>query len=745
MIYFPFFLIFKEGKIRSGYFCGGIKEEENKLVISLNTTEYLDNLIYLSFVSPESVSIDFLESCIQKCKSSENINAIIVEHYVAEQLYRAPDEKVNDYIHIILIYKKSDVDTKGEFFLNYLYGISNKTNERYHIFILSNDRFTHKKNIKSQQSINLKIIESVIIKRKGKEVSTSQISVEIRESYSVKINEIKTWPLTVHVPLNIITTYDLGSIIKDVKIQSLEALIGSLIFIKESKSKPPRQLQLLIPTSLLSSLSHMRMKYDSKGGEPIDVQALPSASYIDIGGIVIKVNLENLFKRLVCYIIDKLNKANEILNKYNKSETFVRLHHYSDWMLSGVCRDVGTLGDDDVYSEAIFKTLVNNFIIVRTHSLIESKNINIESMREKLSLPHRIRRVDIPISAQNLELDRLGLPTRDKDIYIAYEVVRGRTRYLRNILSNFGKLKNEGFGNYGVTELLLASFILFINDIVRELYKKDDHAKKDKIISIKAPVLAYRMALLLLELGLHALSHILYKYITTMTKVPSSSLRENIVLFINRDNKYIRNAFISDYYLDVIINGFIYRIASNLGSETNRDINGLVMISDIRPYTYGKWSNLVMNFDLDSFINFSLNQLGNNRNYDKCLILWGNESKKLEAYIRLYTGGMLLELKNSFEESFGLGDPNKGYLTLPLLDIRPLIDSIISEKHKNTNVREYIRPHMEALYISSIPFCFDGCYNCVLIDKGCNSNPISKEWSVSKSIARLIIKELKKT
>ena len=43
-----------------------------------------------------------------------------------------------------------------------------------------------------------------------------------------------------------------------------------------------------------------------------------------------------------------------------------------------------------------------------------------------------------------------------------------------------------------------------------------------------------------------------------------------------------------------------------------------------------------------------------------------------------------------------------------------------------------------------MPFCFDGCYNCVLLDKGCGSSPLMKEWSSSKSMTRLILRELEK-
>jgi hypothetical protein len=97
---------------------------------------------------------------------------------------------------------------------------------------------------------------------------------------------------------------------------------------------------------------------------------------------------------------------------------------------------------------------------------------------------------------------------------------------------------------------------------------------------------------------------------------------------------------------------------------------------------------------------------------------------------------------------YGLG--GYGYeITISMLDARPIIRGIIKDianRHQSSKseVEQRLKSHLQAIYITSIPFCFDGCFNCVLLEKKCNSNPLTIDWLISKSIARLILIELEK-
>jgi hypothetical protein len=117
--------------------------------------------------------------------------------------------------------------------------------------------------------------------------------------------------------------------------------------------------------------------------------------------------------------------------------------------------------------------------------------------------------------------------------------------------------------------------------------------------------------------------------------------------------------------------------------------------------------------------------------------------------LKLYTHSenILAEVKNQITE-YGLGG-NGNRITIPLLDARPIIMDIIeevAEKHQlnESKVKQRLRPHLQAIYIKFIPFCFDGCFNYVLLEKSCNSNPLTVDWLISKSVARLILIELEK-
>jgi ribosomal protein S25 len=258
---------------------------------------------------------------------------------------------------------------------------------------------------------------------------------------------------------------------------------------------------------------------------------------------------------------------------------------------------------------------------------------------------------------------------------------------------------------------------------------------------IDCSVLASRIALVLIEMGLHAVLHLLLKYFYKF-HMRESELREVFVLSIGKDR--VNEAGIAKYYMNSLINGFIYRVVTG-GNE----IKGYAIIVDARPFSYANMASLAERFNLNDFIRFSWELLGDKKENDKCYNIWREESSKIENYLKLYTHSekLLTEVRDRIME-YGLG----GYgnkVTISMLDARPIIRGIIKEianRHQSnkSEVEQRLKPHLQAIYITSIPFCFDGCFNCVLLEKRCNSNPLTVDWLISKSVARLILIELER-
>lgn len=751
-IYFPFFAM--PGSARAGYYYGTIiyDKENERLSLSLSGGGSFD-AVYASFGSPASVDTEFLKTLIQKHKeNAPQINAIVIEHYTIEsrlsegELIHVPIHNRIFYVpihnHIFAIYEDVGINDGGKILLNYVRGtpitpLTDRTKkEKYHFFILSCNEYCAKGEKGAQSKKNLKVVKSILVNRgQANEVVT------VEDSQSAELSEIMTRPLIARLPSRTIMI-DVDDSVKYVKMDLLEALMGSTIFIKR-KGKQRSQLPILFPTPLLSALFYKRLKekiYEDKM-RPADLLALPSASYIDVGGIAIKVNLENLYKDIFWYLIEKLNAARKLLY-----ELFPRRVLNNINLPSYMEQPDSSIRKLDIYGEAIFKALANNLIFVRTRELIEGLSPDeVSKLKSEVSLPHRIRRIDVSVPVEGMALRQLSIDVSN-EVYIAYETVRNREGYLRALLERFGKLKKSAPKNSDLVQLLLASFVMFLDEKVGESCRDRKRENPTKPIAVLKPErLAHRMTLILLELGLHTISHLLLKYILGLTKLHRKRLKELVVLCI--DKNYVKNkGKVADYYLNIIINGFTYRLTSETGVNA-----GLAMISDGRPYSHDMWKSVLKNFDSRDFVDFSLKLLGKDVSSDECLRLWRNEAKRLETRMKLYDDVTITLTKQFLNDLFGLGDYENGNLALPLLDVRPLLQrDVVPRIAKKMNkseseVRQILRPHMEAFYTTSIPFCFDGCYNCIVLDKGCNSNPLSKEWSISKSIARFILQELRGT
>jgi hypothetical protein len=524
---------------------------------------------------------------------------------------------------------------------------------------------------------------------------------------------------------------DISKVLSLLDAHLLEVLLGSIVYFEEKRYRKREQLPQLIPTPLLSKLHHMVQRQSSLLPHPT---ALPSGSYISSGGVMLEIDLSNLFDKLSEYLAIKVFKAFKLLSNSKFAGEIVidrlcsdRSIEITDVKLSGSSIDL------DVSPEAILKAVLDRFLVVNVKAVIRGHEDVLGKLRGKP--PHGIFRINVPIPARSLGFYQLGMV--DGDVYVAYETMRWRTGYLKTLLSYVRELRGSGFD---YIDSILASFLLMINGEVRKFRER---------VFIDYCILARRMAVLLLEYGLHSLAHLLLRYLQGVLKAPRERLRELVVLSIGSDVEgKIRP---SRYSTNVVIGGSRYRLLSSRISG----VVGLIAVVDTRPYTYRTWESIVRrSFDLKEFIDFAYRQLGRDVESDECLRLWREKSERVRAHLGLSklnigsTSITLLDVADDLRTFMG-GTRSHPGISLPLLEVRVIMEDVIeglANRHgvNASLLKQGLKPHLEAIYMASTPFCFDGCYNCVLVEKSCLGNPLMREWVVSKSMARLILGELER-
>jgi hypothetical protein len=756
-IQFPFFAdIIKDGK--ASYYCAVTKYDVNnkKFTIRILSSRHIDDIVYLPIAHPDSVTTSFLDVLISKCREDERdkANSIIVEHIVHEQRVSNDIKKVRT----LIVYEQSGREQQ-KLLLSYLRGFA-KNDEEYSIFIISNYGYEPSSESSKRQgsgaSQSIRDVKVVEIWRKirrdaGKDSklqlpdmdrSEESIEIEIRQSdrIHVMLSKVRTWPLTLQMPLRMkFSKSKHNSIICSIKTNVIEGLLGSMIFVDIDKSR--YQIQAIVPTPLLSAAF-------KHGLRDVMFHVIPSASRIDSSAIVIRLDLTELFNDLYHYLICKLCNVSNMQLEHGKL-------FRARYIIEDYCYDFDKgekqQCNSNIYldDEALLKALVNNFVTIAPRTYLFSQylkraDIDINELSRWIRLSHRIRKIDIGIPINITGIENV-IPINVENIYFAYEVVADRVQYLRKFLQLYKQLKDTLKIDDNI-ELLLMAFSEYIGERVeRYLREKGLHdiAEKRPIVGININTIATRIAILLLELGLHGLSHLLFKYLHTTVKIRGERLRELIILGIGE--KIAEAAMIKGrYYMDVAINGFMYRL-----TLSNDRVVGIVMISDTKPYTSSFWENIVDNFNADKFISFAYEVLGVPE--DRCLSTWKGLKSRLSQYVGLYDRkGLIRRAVDVLSNTYGLGNPDDGNITTPMLDTRPIIGKdVITNltqqlQESESVIRSALKPYMEALYIISMPFCFDGCYNCVLLDKGCGSSPLMKEWSSSKSMAKLMLRELEK-
>jgi len=729
-INFPFF----QSKDSITSYCGSIKFDSDNKVLYVDkgersTISVRKGILYTSFSSIESVNIDFLNQLVDQCnklgekESGMRFNAIIVEHHLLKPPIRASSTLTHTRIYIA--FEKGEANEP--YYFNHI-SVSptkgNKEDLEQFVIILSTRRYSQMNRV-------------IFDKNK----------YEIKDCKSIDLNKVSTKPLVIKVLHSFSETLKLREEKFTVgNVNLVEALIGTHIFVQSGGGHRRYQFTEIIPTPQLSRYFNFVKNRKQK----ICTSILPSAVYVDVGSFILEVDLTNTYLTLTSYMKSKINNVSKLLEQLQgkKPLKHLRVAICNEMFISeSQKRATNVVSNIDIYPEAILKALTNNIILTRLERLFANADAFegiLSTIRDELRLPHKIVRINIPIPIDDTILKSLGIvPVGDQtDLYVAYEIVKNRVGYLKNLLLHYGDLVKLAPTNYDTIDMLIAAFIYSLDQMISSVLDKKHGNQGEVRLIINCKVLASRIALILIEMGLHAVLHLLLKYFRKFHSLREGSLREVIILSIGEG--LVNEAGVARYYLNNLINGFLYRVVTS-GDK----IKGYMVILDARPFSYANMASLLKRLDLNDFIRFSWELLGNKKEDDRCFNIWREESSKIDYYLKLYTHNekLLTEIKDQIME-YGLG----GYgnkITIPMLDARPIIVDVIKEvankyQSNESEIKQRLNPHFQAIYATSMPFCFDGCFNCVLLEKNCNSNPLTIDWSISKSIARLILTKLEK-
>jgi hypothetical protein len=715
-INFPFFVL-KNG---SGYYCGEITYNKDKSILRIEARKTItdNNILYLPTLSFSSVDTRSLSDLVKGCKKYYNTsNAIVTQHYVLEHNPTRGGSQTKVH-NIVIAYEATEEVGERTLYLNYLRVSKDPAKgSEYHIVIIS--------------PIEYSDVKHVIIKIGDQE--SKLLGLGQHRPKSTIVDDVGTWPVIASIPVNL-KKNNISKVLSLLEAHLLEVLLGSIVYFGKKQYRKREQLPQLIPTPLLSKLHYTVQQQPNLLPHPT---ALPSGSYISSGGVMLEIDeidLSNLFDKLSEYLAIKLYRALNLLSE-SKLAGGIEIKRCSDSIEITDEKLLGSSINLDVSPEAILKAVLDRFLVANVKAVIRGHEDVLGKLRGKP--PHGIFRINVPIPARSLGFYQLDLDMVDGDVYVAYETMRRRTNYLKTLLSYVGELRGSEFD---YVDLILASFLLVINDEVRKFGKR---------VSIDHCILARRMAVLLLEYGLHSLAHLLLRYLQGVLKAPRESLRELVVLSIGSDVEGKIKP--SRYYTNVVIGGSRYRLLSSRIGE----VRGLIAVVDMRPYTYRMWKSVVRrSFDLREFIDFVYRHLGRDVKSDECLRLWREKSERVRAHLGLSklnigsTSITLLDVADDLRTFMG-GTPSHPGISLPLLEVRVIMEDVIrglANRHGvDANLlKQGLKPHLEAIYMASTSFCFDGCYNCVLVEKSCLGNPLMREWVVSKSMARLILSELER-
>jgi len=737
-INFPFFPLNNKGS----YYCGKLKIDEKNNILEIKEIKpsFGIGLPLTSYIGTDALELDQIHELKEGCGEDSNILATI--HYL--KISRSTKN-----LHVLL-YIGED---RGKFGIKIAPRQNTHSADIGEFFIIGlPDNFEQKK------AFNEIFIETPFTSYR---FSSKDIQIE-----RVNINKIRTYPLILYWPF-----YATMENNRLVSLDVIQILLGSLVL--EEKSYSETYLFPFFPAPLLSYEYFLLRRQNSKS--KIDVNKLQSVNIYDSGALIAEIDLKNLVTQLNLCIYNMIIDAWSLVKTVkSKKELFFTLSHgkkkQSDKYNSLGC---------PLSSRALLKALANAFLVQGSTFSVkpQDKKVNADQVRKDLrdyvrrKLPHRLIPVYVELDSHKtifyqLHLIPIGtLGTENTNgqkiaVWRTY-VANNRVQFLLNLLQKIDEITKKANGNPDETTKLMAAYLLYLNEVIKEYL---DSVKMKIDVRLEVGILSKKITLLLLEYGLHGVSHLLIRYLSEELKIPKSRLFETTAIIIPKSDSESQEKF-SDLYeavkithdfVNVVIDGYHYRLRGASGQHPK----GIILVFDTQSYSSSYWFEVLKNFKFKDFASEMLKYF-DDKNCDR---YWQSRRGKIKPallvadnYLSKKLGDPTQSILTTFTEYlrslFGL-DGLDDMLSLPLSEFRRLmlqkeglVRYFLEESVRPTDIdkterdfKKEVRYYLQAIYEYVVPFCFDGCYNCVQIDKGCSlKNPLLKEWVVSRNIAKLIL------
>jgi hypothetical protein len=763
---FPFYPIISKGVAYSAWYCCQLKlyfdDKSGTLKIMINEKPRHD--VYIPPLSPyastEAIDIEDLRNLC-----SEDSNAVMVHHYT----------RVFNNIKSIYIIVVMEKDAKSS---SLALKLSSQSADMLLIGVqeqLAKMIEEFKNRVRAEKGFG-ESSEVIEIRIEGKYAQRfrgipSKMSVKIVDlSHVQTYPQILTWPF--HAAL--ITDGSPQSIPSPAKsrvfsIDAIDVLLGSIVV--ERKPWGSSYVFAFLPTPLLSSYYHLlhQLRRSQGHGGAINPLLLPSINLYDAGSLAVEVYLHSIANSLFESVAYSLRRACELLKEIN-----AKLHYSID---TSRIRNIAVAEDQELDPKALLKALMSSFLFAGI-TISVSGAIDREVARRYSSElrsfirrqhPHRVSPLEVALNAESTVLNQLRLVGSSHSfirVWRSYVDIK-RSDFLEKLLDKLIYIKSFGQGKkYSTTQQLLAAYLLLINDFVQE-FKNSNPLPRGAVVSIDVVTLTEKIVTLLIEYGLHGVSHTLLREAAERLKIRKQRLNEVTVLIVPQAPSSVVvpanlfNAFLfMNVYMNIVLDGYHYRVRGG-GEELLR---GLIMVTDTKPYTSPQWRKALADFDVKSFARGVLDQL-HRRN---CYRYWEERRNRIAPAIDIADAVIEQKLGNSLQVSkllskmvdfmvklFDLDKADKQQaLSLPLSEFRrllvPIITKAVAGSSATSSAEEIskllhreIKHYLNAIYEYAVPFCFDGCHNCIMIDRGCGlRNPLLKEWTASRHIAARILESI---
>ncbi len=616
-------------------------------------------------------------------------------------------------------------------------------------------------------------------------MSSRKVSARFGPSeYGVSvIDRIKSYPLTAVLPLRAnIDVSGVGTAVAYGGITGadlIESLIGSLVLVP-GRSKDLRQVSNLIPsTSTISQL--VAMGWASKQGQPsaFDLALNPFRLVKDSLMLYYVFGVGDLYEVLWRYLLIRLTDElraiagpNGVVAHYTPRQgRSVRcfIDFPQDWEIN----DAKNYIDNDERNSSI-KTLLDELLDPKavlkamTHPHIARWSMEYDDPRQGYNRPSFFQ--PITYLSFSLRIPEALVTSIIKGAQAGtYRDPSVPLRYLRlrlPLLDILGEEVYEGLGQLG-NRPYAAVVKGYCSMVLRYFHKNIDKSSNTASVRLRLSDLAHALAFALIEMGVHALSHCLMRYLAAATKVDQASMKEFVGIIYWPPP--LSTGTGDDYYRG-LIDGYIYRFHASPelgGAGAVAAVAGAILP---RPYSHSSLKDVVSAPSLKDLIVYC----GAHRSGDACYASWLGVRAVAKATLSGIKGsvrrnvvgcrGRAITLDKILEDAERLTETRFGLVNIRSPDDlvkklylpreryrRVLVNKILKQIVRNIlsgaggvtkckgRVKSAVRPYAPMLYEAAVPHCFDGCYNCVLVRNCGTRHPMTREWLVSKSMLKILL------